>query len=166
MNNENKKIALYPGSFDPFHIGHLHVVKTSSQLFDEVIVNVGTNKGKSRRYSDELMARAMESVFADLGLDNVVVKTYKGATVDLAEAEGVSIIVKGIRNSKDLEDEENQAFANFEASGIDTMYVRAGTIGNVSSTMVKAFLEYNKPIDKYVPGPVLKLINDSRNEHQ
>lgn len=164
MNNENKRIALYPGSFDPFTNGHLHVVETTSHLFDEVIVNIGVNKKKTRNYPAELMARAMESVFADLGLNNVVVKIYEGATVDLAVKEGVSIIVKGLRNAIDLADEENQAYANFEASGIDTMYVRAGIAGNVSSSMVRDFLYYDKPIDKYVPGPVLKLINDSQKE--
>lgn len=162
MTAKNKKIALYPGSFDPFTNGHLHVVKTSSSLFDEVIVNIGVNKKKTRNYPAELMARAMESVFADLDLNNVVVKIYEGATVDLAEQEGACIIIKGLRNAIDLADEENQAFANYEASGIDTMYVRAGIAGNISSSMVRDFLYYDKPIDKYVPGPVLKLINDCR----
>lgn len=156
----NRKIALYPGSFDPFTNGHLHVVKTSHNLFDEVIVNIGVNKKKTRNYPAELMAKAMESVFQELGLDNVRVKVYEGATVDLAIQEGVSIIVKGLRDSIDLAEEENQAYANFEASGIDTMYVRAGIAGRVSSSMVRDFIYYDKPIDKYVPGPVLKLINE------
>ncbi|MBO5475414.1 MAG: pantetheine-phosphate adenylyltransferase [Bacilli bacterium] len=156
----NRKIALYPGSFDPFTNGHLHVVKTSHNLFDEVIVNIGVNKKKTRNYPAELMAKAMESVFQELGLDNVRVTVYEGATVDLAIQEGVSIIVKGLRDSIDLAEEENQAYANFEASGIDTMYVRAGIAGRVSSSMVRDFIYYDKPIDKYVPGPVLKLINE------
>ena len=156
----NRKIALYPGSFDPFTNGHLHVVETSHNLFDEVIVNIGVNKKKARNYPAELMAKAMESVFQELGLDNVRVKVYEGATVDLAIQEGVSIIVKGLRDSIDLAEEENQAYANFEASGIDTMYVRAGIAGRVSSSMVRDFIYYDKPIDKYVPGPVLKLINE------
>lgn len=156
----NRKIALYPGSFDPFTNGHLHVVETSHNLFDEVIVNIGVNKKKTRNYPAELMAKAMESVFQELGLDNVRVKVYEGATVDLAIQEGVSIIIKGLRDSIDLAEEENQAYANFEASGIDTMYVRAGIAGRVSSSMVRDFIYYDKPIDKYVPGPVLKLINE------
>lgn len=156
----NRKIALYPGSFDPFTNGHLHVVETSHNLFDEVIVNIGVNKKKTRNYPAELMAKAMESVFQELGLDNVRVTVYEGATVDLAIQEGVSIIVKGLRDSIDLAEEENQAYANFEASGIDTMYVRAGIAGRVSSSMVRDFIYYDKPIDKYVPGPVLKLINE------
>lgn len=156
----NRKIALYPGSFDPFTNGHLHVVKTSHNLFDEVIVNIGVNKKKTRNYPAELMAKAMESVFQELGLDNVRVTVYEGATVDLAIQEGASIIIKGLRDSIDLAEEENQAYANFEASGIDTMYVRAGIAGRVSSSMVRDFIYYDKPIDKYVPGPVLKLINE------
>lgn len=108
----NRKIALYPGSFDPFTNGHLHVVETSHNLFDEVIVNIGANKKKTRNYPAELMAKAMESVFQELGLDNVRVTVYEGATVDLAIQEGVSIIIKGLRDSIDLAEEENQAYAN------------------------------------------------------
>ena len=157
---ETKKIALYPGSFDPFTNGHLHVVSTAAELFDEVIVNIGVNKKKTRNYPAELMAKAMESVFDELGIDNVRVLLYEGATVDLAMSEGVKIIIKGLRDSIDLAEEENQAYANFEASGIDTMYVRAGIAGRISSSMVRDFIYYNKPIDKYVPGPVLKLISE------
>lgn len=160
-----KKIALYPGSFDPFTNGHLHVVKTSADLFDEVIVNIGVNRKKTRTYPAELMAASMESVFRDLGLINVRILIYEGATVDLAEREGVKIIIKGLRDSIDLAEEENQAYANYEASGIDTMYVRAGIAGKISSSMVRDFIYYNKPVDKYVPGPVLKLINEYQNEH-
>ena len=157
---ETKRIALYPGSFDPFTNGHLHVVSTAASLFDEVIVNIGVNKKKTRNYPAELMAKAMKSVFSELGIDNVRVLLYEGATVDLAMSEGVKIIIKGLRDSIDLAEEENQAYANFEASGIDTMYVRAGIAGRVSSSMVREFIYYNKPIDKYVPGPVLKLISE------
>lgn len=155
-----RKIVLYPGSFDPFTNGHLHVVETSANLFDELIVNIGVNKKKTRHYPAELMAKAMEDVFKEMGLNNVRVLIYEGATVDLATREGVSIIIKGLRDSIDLAEEENQAYTNYEASGIDTMYVRAGIAGRVSSSMVRDFIYYNKPIDKYVPGPVLKLINE------
>lgn len=67
---------------------------------------------KTRNYPAELMAKAMESVFQELGLNNVRVTVYEGATVDLAIQEGVSIIIKGLQDSIDLAEEENQAYAN------------------------------------------------------
>lgn len=155
-----KKTALYAGSFDPFTNGHLHVVKTAANLFDRVIIDMGVNAKKVRKFDQDLMKRAIEETMMELGLDNVDVIIYDGATVDLAEQENVNILIRGVRNAGDLVEEEDLAFRNYEASGIDTIYVRAGETGSVSSSMVRDFIYYNKPIDKYVPGPVKKLIHE------
>lgn len=152
------KTALYAGSFDPFTNGHLHVVQTAANLFDRLIIDMGANSKKTRKYSPELMKKAIEETMEELGINNVDVIIYEGATVDLAEKEGVDILIRGIRNAGDLVEEEDLAFRNYEASGIDTIYVRAGVTGSISSSMVRDFVQYNKPIDKYVPGPVKRLI--------
>ena len=154
--------VLYAGSFDPFTNGHLHVIKTCANLFDEVIVNIGVNPKKERYYNANLMKKAMEETFEELGYENIHVIIYEGATVDLAESEKVDILIRGLRNAIDLAEEENNAYANYEASGIDTMYVRAGSAGNISSSMVREFSKFDKPIDKYVPEPVKKLIYDGK----
>lgn len=154
--------VLYAGSFDPFTNGHLHVIKTCANLFDEVIVNIGVNPKKERYYNANLMKKAMEETFEELGYENIHVIIYEGATVDLAESEKVDILIRGLRNAIDLAEEENNAYANYEASGIDTMYVRAGSAGNISSSMVREFIKFDKPIDKYVPEPVKKLIYDGK----
>ena len=154
--------VLYAGSFDPFTNGHLHVIKTCANLFDEVIVNIGVNPREERYYNANLMKKAMEETFEELGYENIHVIIYEGATVDLAESEKVDILIRGLRNAIDLAEEENNAYANYEASGIDTMYVRAGSAGNISSSMVREFIKFDKPIDKYVPEPVKKLIYDGK----
>lgn len=160
---DKKVVALYPGSFDPFTNGHLHVIETASKLFAEVIVNIGDNKEKKRHYKRELMKKAMEEVFKERGLTNVRVMMEDGATVKLAMQEHVDIIVKGIRNETDREYEENQAFANYMASGIDTIFIRAGIAGNISSSLVRDFVYYGFPIEELVPGPIKKLIYDNKD---
>lgn len=155
--------VLYAGSFDPFTNGHLHVIETCAHLFDEVVVNIGVNPKKNRNYDVNLMKQAMEEVFNEMGLNNIEVIIYTGATVDLAESLGVDILIRGLRNAIDLAEEENNAYANYEASGIDTMYVRAGVAGNISSSMVREFVNYNKPIDKYVPEAVKRLIYSKKD---
>lgn len=150
--------VLYPGSFDPFTNGHLHVIKTSARIFDKVYVDIGVNSSKTRHYDAKLMKRAMEEVFKEEGLDNIEVVIYDGATIDLAASLGVDMIIRGLRDSIDLVEEERGAALNYEFSGIDTMYVRAGEFGNVSSSVVRELLKYDKDISKYVPEQIKRLV--------
>lgn len=152
------KTALYAGSFDPFTNGHLHVIETASKLFDRVVVDIGVNDSKKRHYDVNLMKRAMEEVFEAVGLNNIDVVIYDGLTVDLASDENVDILIRGIRDSIDLANEESIADFNYDISGIDTLYIRAGIAGGISSGKVREMIKYDKPIDKYVPAPVKKLV--------
>lgn len=156
------KTALYAGSFDPFTNGHLHVIETTSKLFDRVVVDIGVNDSKKRHYDVDLMKRAMEEVFASVGLDNVDVVIYDGLTVDLAINENVDILIRGIRDSIDLANEESIADFNYDISSIDTLYIRAGIAGSISSSKVREMIKYDKPIDKYVPGPIKKLVYNEK----
>lgn len=79
------KIAFYPGSFDPFTNGHLHVVKTASKLFDKVIIGIGINSQKERRFSNEIMKKAIENTLLLENIDNADVIIYDGLSVDVAK---------------------------------------------------------------------------------
>lgn len=152
------RVGFYAGSFDPFTIGHLHIVKTASQMFDRVIVGMGVNVSKARRYDKEAMIEAMMATFKREGLDNVECVIYDGLTYDVALANGATVLIRGIRNGMDYDYEENLAQVNFELGGLDTVYLRAGDYGMVSSSMVYELIKREKDASKYLPIEILKLV--------
>lgn len=151
--------GFYAGSFDPFTNGHLHVVSQAAKIFDKVIIGIGVHPKKTRRFDKELMKKAIEQVLARNNLENVNVITYDNLSVDAAKAHNCTILVRGIRNGMDYEYEENLASINEEISELDTVYIRAGHLGNISSSMVTELLRNNKDVANYVPDEVLKVIN-------
>lgn len=154
----NKKVGFYAGSFDPFTNGHLHVVKESAKLFDEVIVGIGVNPKKKRRYDKDRMQKAIEKVLSNDNLQNVKVICYDGLSVDAAMKYNATFLLRGIRNGMDYEYEENLASINEEISGLDTLYIRAGKLGHISSSMVMELLENGKEVKKYLPQEVYELV--------
>ena len=151
--------GFYAGSFDPFTNGHLHVVAKSAKLFDKVIIGIGINPQKTRRFDKELMKNAIEQVLIREGLTNVTVIYYTNLTVDAALKHGSTLLIRGIRNGMDYEQEENLASINEEISGLDTIYIRAGRLGNISSSMVMELLKYGKDVSKYLPKEVYDLVS-------
>lgn len=157
------KVGFYAGSFDPFTNGHLQIVKKACDIFDVVVIGIGTNPlKKSRRFDKEKMRQAIYEVMQKEGLDEKVeVYLYDTSmTVDAAQYYRSNYLIRGIRNGMDYEYEENIAAINQEVGFIDTIYFRAGEYGNVSSSMVMELYTHGHDISKYVPEPVLKVIEE------
>lgn len=152
------KVGFYAGSFDPFTNGHLHVVTQASKLFDRVIIGIGIHPNKTRRFDKEAMQKAIEQVLIRNNLNNVTVISYDNLSVDAAKEYSSTFLVRGLRNGMDYEYEENMASINEEISGLETIYIRAGNLGNISSSMVMELLRNNKDVSKYLPEEVLVLI--------
>lgn len=152
--------GFYAGSFDPFTIGHLDVVSKSAMMFEKVIVGIGVNPDKRRHYDALKMKEAMEKTFAREGLTNVEVIVYKGLTAEVAMKDGASLLIRGIRNGMDYAYEENIASINEELSGIDTIYIRAGKMSSISSSMVRELMRcscYSSAYN-YLPKEVYELV--------
>ncbi len=153
------RIGFYAGSFDPFTNGHLHVVAKSAQLFDKVVIGIGIHPKKTRRFDKELMKEAIEQVLIREKMDNVEVIVYDNLSADAALDFNSTFLVRGIRNGMDYEYEENLASINEEISGLDTVYIRAGNLGNISSSMVMEMLRNKKDVSRYLPKEILELVN-------
>ena len=152
------EIGFYAGSFDPFTNGHLHVVEKSAKLFDKVIIGVSVNPDKKRRYNQEIMKRKIKKIIRNRNLTNVSVVCYDSLSVDVALEHHATLLVRGVRNGMDYEYEETLASINEEISGLDTMYIRAGSLGNISSSMVMELLQYGKDVSKYLPEEIMEVI--------
>lgn len=150
--------AVYAGSFDPFTIGHLHVLRQASLVFDTVYVGIAVNSAKTRKTDKLVMKEAIEKVLVTNGLYNVEVEIFEGLTVDFAVQKGAKFLVRGLRNGTDYEYEENLAVVNSKISGIETIYFRAGKTAHISSSIVMELHKYGKDITKWVPKEVLEVL--------
>lgn len=153
MNN-----GFYAGSFDPFTMGHLHVVKTASKLFNKLVIGIGDNNQKERKYNKSLMKEAIEKTLVAENIENAVVVIYDGLSVDAAKANDCNFLVRGIRDDMDYYYEENIAEINEEISGLDTIYIRAGILGSISSSTVRELYKNGKDVSRYVPKEIKKIM--------
>ena len=155
-------VGFYAGSFDPFTVGHLHVVKVASKIFDKVIVAIGVNPKKSRRFDKDEMKAAIEKLLKFEKVKNFEVIIFDGLTAEVAKECGAKFLVRGIRNGADYDEEENLAAINEEIAGVETVFIRSGKFGAVSSTMVFELFTRNKDVSKYVPKFVLDVVTKKR----
>lgn len=157
------EIGFYSGSFDPFTIGHLHVLKQALRVCDKVIVGIGTNSDKKRRFDKDIMKEAIEKVLVRENISNVTVITYEGLTFKAALDNNATLLLRGIRNNgTDYPYEESLAANNKEYSGLDTIYIRACEYGTVSSSGVMELLTYGMDVSKYLPKDVLDAVMKSK----
>lgn len=152
------KIGFYAGSFDPFTYGHLHIIKKSAKLFDKVVVGIGVNPKKVRYFNQEKMRDAMEKVLIRENITNATVITYDNLSVDVAKEHNAAYLIRGIRNGMDYQYEENIALVNEEISGLDTIYIRSGYLGYISSSLVMDLINNGKDVSKYLPQEIIDII--------
>ena len=142
--------AIFPGSFDPFTVGHYDIVKRGLELFDEIVIGIGRNSLKKDTFPIRERLTAIEKIFADE--PRISVKIYDCLTVDFAQQEDAKFILRGIRCVEDFEYERNMAEANKQLANVETilLYTRP-EYAHVSSTLVRDLYAYNKDISAFVP---------------
>ncbi len=145
------RIALFPGSFDPFTNGHLDVVQRGLGLFDEVMVAVGHNSSKQRYLPLEQMLALLAGVFEHE--PRVTVRPYTGLTAELAREVGARFLLRGLRNSPDFEYEKPIAYGNQHLNpGLETVFLLTSpALGAISSTIIRDMHRYGGNVDALLP---------------
>ena len=145
------RVAVFPGSFDPFTIGHKDIADRALRMFDLLIIGIGYNINKPGINSIlEDRVKAIEKVFE--GNDRIKVEAYSGLTVDFAKRHGAEFIVRGLREVKDFEYERNLADTNAAISDIETVFLTARPdLGFISSSMVRELKANGYDTSRFLP---------------
>jgi len=156
------RTALFPGSFDPFHNGHLEIVETAAKLFDHIVVAPVRNpqKGEPLFTLAERQEMIAESV---AHVPNVSIDSFSALVVDLARQLGVDVIVKGLRVASDAEAELQQAQINKAVSGIETLFIPCSSeYSFIASKYVREFARFGGAdrIGSMIPGPVFTKLKE------
>ena len=154
MSSAKTRLALYPGSFDPFTYGHLDVVKRAVALFDQVEITVAINSDKEGLLSVDERCAIIEEVVADYS--RVVVVPFEGLLVDHARRRGAQALVRGLRQVSDFDYEFRMAFANRKlAPEIETVLLMTSEEhAFTSSSIVRDILRWGGEISHFVPPSV------------
>ena len=156
------RTALFPGSFDPFHNGHLEIVETAAKLFDHIVVAPVRNpqKGEPLFSLEERRAMIADSV---AHVPNVSIDSFSSLVVDLARELGVDVIVKGLRVASDAEAELQQAQINKAVSGIETLFIPCSSAYSfIASKYVREFARFGGAdrIGTMIPAPVFTKLKE------
>lgn len=152
--------AIYPGSFDPVTLGHMDIIRRSSNIVDELIVGVLNNNAKTPLFSVEERVRILEEVTKDL--PNVKVMAFDGLLVEFAKQIGAKVIVRGLRAITDFEYELQMSQTNHKLEPeIETMFLTTSLeYSFLSSTTVKEVAAFGGDITQFVPELVVDKIEE------
>ena len=142
--------AIFPGTFDPFTIGHESIVRRALTFTDEVIIAIGINEQKHSLFPIEKREQMIRDLYKDE--PRVKVMSYSNLTVDFAHEVGANTIIRGIRTVKDFEYEETIADINRKLTGIETIFLfTEPDLASISSSIVRELMKYNKEVTQFLP---------------
>ncbi|HQV58988.1 MAG TPA: pantetheine-phosphate adenylyltransferase [Ilumatobacteraceae bacterium] len=153
-------VVLYPGSFDPFHLGHLDVIEQSVELFGNVTVAAMHNPTKPSGMFN--LDERMEMIKASVAhLPTVTVRSFSGLAVDAARDTNAGFIVKGLRTGGDFEIEQQMAHTNHAVAGVRTVYLPCKpSLVFISSRFIRELAKYGGDVAELVPAPVAARLAD------
>ena len=164
MPSLNPRVAVYTGTFDPVHRGHLNIIRRGSQLYDRLIVGVGINPDKATLFDIDERVALLETVTREFG--NVDVKKFEGLAVRFVRDVGARIMIRGLRTLSDMEYEFTMSLMNLHLDAeIETVFLMAKEeFSHVSSSLLRQIAKLGGDLTKFLSDPVRDaLIAKARN---
>ena len=146
-----KRIALFPGTFDPITVGHINLIDRAMHLFDEIVIGIGHNSTKSTLFSLEQRENWIKDIFNNQ--PKILVQAYEGLTVTFCDEIGAQFILRGLRNSTDFEYEQSIAMMNRSMNPeIETLFiVSLPEHAAISSTIIREIFRNGGDVQSFVP---------------
>jgi pantetheine-phosphate adenylyltransferase len=149
-------VAVYTGTFDPVHRGHMDIIQRGSQIFDRLVVGVGENPDKKPFFSTEERVDLIRKVIQSEGYGNVTVQSFTGLAVAFVKGLGARVMLRGLRTTSDMESEFTMSLMNLNLDpDIETVFLMANEgHSHVSSTLLRQIATFGGPLDKFLPPQV------------
>ena len=147
----NKKIALFPGTFDPFTLGHHDIVIRGLKIFDEICVAIGNNPKKNRFFEVDFMKKKIIDLYSQNS--NISVVSYNKLSAEVAKENKANYILRGLRNTTDFEFENSISQINRDLNkSLETVFlITSPNLAPISSTIIRDVINYGGDINKYLP---------------
>lgn len=147
----NNKIAIFPGTFDPFTLGHHDIVTRGLIIFDKIFIAIGNNPKKDRYFNVNLIKEKIDNLYKDNSKINVI--NYNKLTASLAKDLNANFILRGLRNTTDFEFENSISQINKDLnSNLETVFlITSPKLAPISSTIIRDVIRYGGDINKYLP---------------
>jgi pantetheine-phosphate adenylyltransferase len=157
-NTLSPRVAVYTGTFDPVHLGHLDIIQRGCRLFDRLIVGVGINPEKTTFFSIEERVELIRAVTGEY--ENVEVLPFTGLAVGFVRQSGARIMLRGLRTLSDMEYEFTMSLMNLNLDpGIETVFLMAKEeFSHVSSSLLRQIAALGGDLNKFLPHPVNKAL--------
>jgi len=160
MAEQPAKIAVYPGMFDPVHLGHLDVIKRASQLFSKLIIGVGVNPAKEPLFTAEERVAMLNQVVASMA--NVEVQPFDTLAVRFARSQGAVVMIRGLRTVSDMDYEFSMSLTNQTLDPkVQTIFLLAHVqYTHLSSTLIRQIAAFGGDLTKFLPPEVVACVRD------
>ncbi len=155
IHSQDFRRAIFPGTFDPFTIGHYSIVMRGLELFDEIIIGIGVNQSKKTLFSVEKRQEIIQQAFEND--PRIKLQVYNSLTIDFAKSVNADFILRGLRTVGDFEYERTIADTNRILTGVETVILfTEAAYAHISSTVARDLISYGKDITDFLP-PNVKL---------